>query len=139
MTGDLGEDDRDVDVEMLDEDEIEGGRTDMSLGEEILVREEEEGVHLWPVSDCDLILLIEGEKECPEWDREWKIVGEKGSTAYKLVLSLVGKRPNDLPVLSIERERDKDDEAMVRPVKWDEIGDELVQWLRAWMGVLGRR
>lgn len=46
MTGDLGEDDRDVDVEMLDEDEIEGGRTDMSLGEEILVREEEEGVHL---------------------------------------------------------------------------------------------
>ena len=52
---------------------------------------------------------------------------EKGSTAYKLELSLVGKRPNDLSVLSIERERDKDDEAMVRPVKWDEIGDELVQ------------
>lgn len=46
MTGDFGEDDRDVDVEMLDDDEIEGGRTDMSLGEEIFGREGEEGVRL---------------------------------------------------------------------------------------------
>lgn len=54
-------------------------------------------------------------------------MGEKGSTAYELALSLLGKRPNDLPVLEVERERDKDDEAMVRPLKWDEIGDELVE------------
>ena len=39
MAGDLGEDDRDVEVDTLDEDEIEGGRTDMSFGEEILRRE----------------------------------------------------------------------------------------------------
>lgn len=43
VAGVLGEDDRDVEV---DEDEIEGGRTDMSFGEEIFGREGEEGVLL---------------------------------------------------------------------------------------------
>lgn len=46
MAGVLGEDDRDVEVDTLDEDEIEGGRTDKSFGEEILGREGEEGVRL---------------------------------------------------------------------------------------------
>lgn len=47
MAGVLGEDDRDVEVDILDDDdEIEGGRTDMSFGEEILGREGEEGVYL---------------------------------------------------------------------------------------------
>lgn len=46
MAGDLGEDDRDVEVDTLDEDEIEGGRTDMSLGEEIFGREGDEGERL---------------------------------------------------------------------------------------------
>ena len=46
MPGVLGEDDRDVEVDILDEDEIEGGRTDMSIGEEILGREGEEGIRL---------------------------------------------------------------------------------------------
>ena len=46
MAGDLGEDDRDVEVDILDEDEIEGGRIDMSFGEEIFGREGEEGVRL---------------------------------------------------------------------------------------------
>ena len=43
VPGVLGEDDRDVEV---DEDEIEGGRTDMSFGEEILGRSGEEGACL---------------------------------------------------------------------------------------------
>ena len=37
--GVLGEDDRDVEVDILDEDDIEGGRANMSFGEEILGRE----------------------------------------------------------------------------------------------------
>jgi hypothetical protein len=32
------------------------------------------------------------------------MVGEKESTAYELVLSLLGKGPHDLPVLEVERE-----------------------------------
>ena len=53
-------------------------------------------------------------------------MGEKGSTAYELVLSLLCKRPNDLPVLAVKWEWGKDDEGMVRPLNWDEIGDELL-------------
>jgi hypothetical protein len=46
VTGDLGGDDRDVEVDTLDEEEIEGGRTDMSFGDDILGGEGEEGVRL---------------------------------------------------------------------------------------------
>ena len=52
-------------------------------------------------------------------------MGEKGSIAYEIVLSH-GKRPNDLPVLAVKWEWGKDDEGMVRPLNWDEIGDELL-------------
>ena len=54
-------------------------------------------------------------------------MGENGSTAYEVVLSLIGKRPIDLPVLAVKLEWGKDGEAMNRPLKWDEVGDEVVQ------------
>lgn len=60
---------------------MEGGRADKSFGEEIEILEGEEGVRFRAVTDCDLMLLREGEKDCSERDREWKIVDENGSAA----------------------------------------------------------
>jgi hypothetical protein len=95
--GVLGEDDRDVDVDVLDEDEIEGGRADKGFGKEILERVGDEWVCFGLISDCGLIFFTFCEKDWSERDREWKRVDEeKGPAIYE-----IGKRPDVMLVLGV--------------------------------------